>query len=86
MRRIEKRLRALEERDNRFGYVVALQRLPDKDHEVLHAYLERWQAAGGELVPQPAPTPEEAEALAKLNRLRRQAIAEGWGNSSYRTV
>ncbi len=26
------------------------------------------------------PTPEEAKALAKLNELRQQAIAQGWGD------
>lgn len=85
MGRLENRLRKLEERDDRVGYTAAMQMLPDEDFEVLLPYLERWEAAGGERVPQPYPTPEEAEVLRKLNRLRLRAIREGWGNSGFRT-
>ena len=86
MGRLEARLRKLEEADDRIGYTVAMQRLDDEDFAVLLAYLERWEAAGGERVPSPPPTPEEAVMLRKLHELRRQAIAEGWGDSPWRAV
>ncbi len=51
---------------------------------MLLAYLERWEAEGGERVPSPYPTPEETVMLHKLHELRRQTIREGWGESAYR--
>lgn len=84
MKRLEKRIQKLEEHDCQLGYAAAMQMLPDEDFAVLLPYLERWEAAGGERAPQPHPTPEEAEVLAKLNGLRRRALREGWGDSAYR--
>jgi hypothetical protein len=83
--RLEARLRKLEEADARVGFTVAMQRLDDEESAVLLAYLKRWESFGGERVPSPRPTPEEAVVLRKLHDLRRQAIREGWGDSSYRT-
>ncbi len=82
---LERRVRKLEEATRRVGYGPALQMLPDEDFAVLWPYLQRWEAAGGERVPQPQPTPEEAIALAKLNQLRQQSIALGWGDSAFRS-
>jgi hypothetical protein len=82
--RLENRLRKLQEADDRIGWTGAIQRLDDEDFAVLLPYLERWEAEGGERVPSPYPTPEEAVMLHKLHELRRQAIREGWGNSAYR--
>jgi len=79
-------LRALEEHDERVGYAAALQRLADEDFDVLRPYLERWEAAGGERVSSPHPTPEEGVVLRKLHELRRQAVAQGWGDSPWRAV
>ena len=84
MGRLENRVKRLEEQVTRGGYTAALQRLDHEDFAVLLPYLERWEAAGGERVPQPRPTPEEARVLAKLNELRRRALQEGWGDSAYR--
>lgn len=84
MGRLENRLRELEEHDEEVGYTAALRMLPEADFDVLFPYLERWEAAGGERVPQPHPTTEEARVLAKLNELRRRALREGWGDSAYR--
>ena len=81
---LERRVRALEEHDRREGYAAALQMLSDEDWAVLGPYIERWHSAGGERVPQPYPTPREAEVLAELNRLRRRAIREGWGSAAWR--
>ncbi len=84
MGRLEARLRKLEEADNRVGYTAAMQRLDAEESAVMLAYLKRWEAAGGERVPSPPPTPEEAVVIRKLHELRRQAIREGWGDSAYR--
>ena len=84
MGRLEARLRKLEEQDNRVGYTAAMQRLDDEESAVFLAYMERWEAEGGERVNSPHPTPEEAIVIRKLHELRRQAIREGWGNSAYR--
>lgn len=84
MGRLENRLRALEEADDELGFTTAIQRLDAEGFAVLLAYLERWEAEGGERVISPYPTPEEAVMLHKLHELRRQAIAEGWGESAYR--
>ena len=84
MGRLEARLRKLEEADDRIGYTAAIQRLDERDLKVLLSYLERWEAAGGERVPSPHPTPEEAVLMRKLHERRRQAIREGWGDSAYR--
>ena len=86
MGRLEDRLRKLEEADNRVGYTAAMQRLDNEEFGVLFPYLQRWEAAGGERVPAPQPTPEEAVVIRKLHELRRQAIAEGWGDSAWRAV
>ncbi len=51
---------------------------------MLLAYPERWEAEGGERVPSPYPTPEEAVMLHKLHELRWQVICKGWGESAYR--
>jgi hypothetical protein len=84
--RLENRLRKLEEADDRIGYTVAMQRLDDKSFAILLPYIKRWEAAGGERVSSPPPTPEEAVVIRKLHELRLQAIAEGWGDSPWRTV
>ena len=84
MGRLEARLRRLEEADDRIGYAAAIQRLDEHSFSVLLAYPERWEAEGGERVPSPYPTPEEAVMLHKLHELWRQAIREGWGESAYR--
>ena len=82
MGRLEARLRKLEEAADRVGFTAAIQRLDDDEFAVFFAYLEKWEAAGGERVPSPHPTPEEAVVIRKLHELRRQAIAEGWGDGS----
>ena len=84
MGRLEARLRRLEEADDRVGFTAAIQRLDDEESAVFLSFMERWEAAGGERVPSPPPTPEEAPVIRKLHELRRQAIREGWGNSAYR--
>ena len=82
MGRLEARLRKLEEADDRIGYTAAIQRLDDEDFAVFSAYMERWESEGGERVPSPDPTPEEAAMLRRLHDLRHRAIAEGWGDGS----
>ena len=86
MGRLEARLRKLEEADDRVGYTAAIQRLDDEDFAVFFAYMERWEAEGGERVDSPDPTPGEAVMLHKLHELRRRAVAEGWGNRAWRAV
>ncbi len=82
MGRLEVRLRKLEDQDNRVGYAAAVQMLDDEESAGFLSFMERWEAAGGERVPSPHPTPEEAVVIRKLHELRRQAIAEGWGDGS----
>ena len=86
VRRIEKRLRALEEHDNRVGYAAALQMTTDEDAALLGAYAERWLAAEAAGDPEPCPTPEEREAFGRLEQHRLRALREGWGDSAYRIV
>ena len=87
MGRLEKRVRALEERDWRVGFEAALQRLGDEDVRCLAGYGERWLAAERADAPKPPrPTPEEREAYGRLMELRDQAIREGWGSSAWRSV
>jgi hypothetical protein len=82
--RLADRLRKLEEADDNVGWSAAVQRLDDEGGAILLAYMERWEAEGGERVPSPPPTPEEAVVIRKLHEHRRQAIREGWGNSAFR--
>ena len=42
---LERRLRALEEHDERVGYAAAFQMVADEDAALLVAYAERWRAA-----------------------------------------
>jgi hypothetical protein len=84
MGRLENRVKRLEEQVNRGGFAAAIQRLDEEDGAVLLAYLERWEAEGGERVESPDPTEREARMLFRLHELRRQAVAEGWGGSAYR--
>ena len=57
---LERRLRALEEHDERVGYAAAFQMVADEDAALLGAYAERWLAAEAADTPAPRPTPEEA--------------------------
>src|SRR5829696_5316433 len=83
VKRIEKRLRALEEHDNRVGYAAALQMTTDEDTALLGAYAERWLAAEAAGDPKPCPTPEEREAFGRLEEHRLRALRKGWGDSAY---
>ena len=84
MGRLENRLRRLEEEADKIGFPAAIQRLDDDEFPVFFAYMERWEAEGGESTRSPHPTPGEAVVLRKLHEHRRQAVREGWGNSAYR--
>ena len=77
MGRLEKRIRALEERDESTGWDAALYALPDEDKDILVGFGERW-LAGRDDAPRPGPTPEESLVLVKANELRRRALREGW--------
>ena len=77
MARLEKRIRALEERDESAASHAALHALSPSEKEVLVPYAERWLAAPDD-APPPEPTPEEERVLAKANELRRRALREGW--------
>ncbi len=86
MGRLENRVRRLEETVERGGFEAALARADAEDVFLLEAYLPRVYDAQQAGKPAPTPTPEEAEALARFEGLREQAIRDGWGEGSYRVV
>ena len=79
---LERRVRKLEEVTQRIGFAGAIQRLDEEDAAVFLEYMLRWERAGGERIDSPDPTPREAAMLRRLLELRRQCIAEGWGDGS----
>ncbi len=86
MGHLENRVRRLEETVERGGFEAALARASDRDIFLLEAYLLRVQDAQQAGKPIPTLTPEEAEAVARFEALREQAIRDGWGEGSYRIV
>jgi hypothetical protein len=70
-RRLEARLRKLEEEDAEVGATAALQRLTDAELRAFIAYGLRAQDAGPGGT---RPTPEEADAIKRFHALRRQAL------------
>ena len=77
MDQLERRLRRLEEQDERVGYAAAFQMVTDEDAALLGAYAERWLAAEAAGTPAPRPTPEEAGAFERLEEHRRRALQQG---------
>ncbi len=75
---LERRLRALEERDAEEGLSAALARMTDEDAGLLASYCERVVDADGAGAARPNPTPEEEAAWERLEDLRRQAVRERW--------
>ena len=73
---LEKRLRALEEEDEKVGDTAALRRLTDEELHALIACGLRAQEDGFA-----GPTAKEAAAIKRFYELRRQALVEGWGKS-----
>ncbi len=86
MRRLENRVRKLEETVERGGFAAAISRLDDEDVFLLADFMQRAYDAGQAGEPTPTPTPEEAETVARFEELREQAIREGWGEGRYRVV
>jgi hypothetical protein len=84
--RLERRVRKLEETVERSGFAAAVARASDKDVFLLGDYAQRVQDAEQAGKPLPTPTPEEAEAVARFEGLREQAIRDGWGEGRYRVV
>jgi hypothetical protein len=83
---IENRVRKLEETVERGGFAAAMARLDDEDVFLLADFMQRAYDAQQAGEPTPTPTPEEAEALARFEALREQAIRDGWTEGSYRVV
>jgi hypothetical protein len=79
-------VRRLEETVERGGFEAALARASTEDVFLLADFLPRAYDAQQAGKPTPTPTPEEAEALARFEALREQAIRDGWGEGSYRIV
>ena len=76
MGRLEARLRKLEEEDEKVGHAAALRRLTDEELHAFIAYGRRALEAGGSFA---GPTAQEADAVRRFHELRRQDLAEGWG-------
>ena len=77
MGQLERRLRRLEEQDERVGFDAALRMASDEDIFLVSGYAERWLAAEAADTPAPRPTPEEAGAFERLEEHRRRALQQG---------
>jgi hypothetical protein len=86
LRRLEKRIRALEEHDERVDNAAALRMATDEDVALMGAYAKRWLAAEAAGASEPQPTPEEVGAFERLEDLRLRALREGWSDSPWRAV
>ncbi len=86
MRRLENRVRKLEETVERGGFAAAISRLDDEDVFLLADFMQRAYDAGQAGEPTPTPTPEEAEAVQRFEGLRAAAIREGWAEGRYRVA
>ena len=86
MGRLERRVKRLEEKVERGSFDAALSRATDADVFLLGDYVQRAQDAEEAGEPIPALTPEEAEAAARFEELREQAIRDGWAEGRYRIV
>jgi hypothetical protein len=83
--RLERRVRKLEEVTQRGGDAAAISRLDDEDVFVLADAIRKAQRADEAGRPRPRLTREEAEAQARFEELRADAIREGWGDSAFRS-
>ena len=86
MGRLENRVRKLEEKVERGGFEAPLSRLDDEDVFLLADFMQRAYDAQQAGKPTTTLTPEEAEAAARFEELREQAIRDGWGAGRYRVV
>ncbi len=86
MGRLERRVRKLEETVERGGFDAAVARASDKDIFTLADYMQRAHDAEQAGKPIPTLTPEEAEAAARFEELREQAIRDGWNEGRFRVV
>ncbi len=77
MGQLERRLRRLEEQDERVGFDAALRMASDEDIFLVSGYAERWHAAEAADAPAPRPTSEEAGAFEQLEEHRRRALQQG---------
>jgi hypothetical protein len=82
--RLENRVRRLEETVERGGFAAALSRATDADIFTLADYAQRAHDAEEAGEPIPTLTSEEAEAAARFEELREQAIRDGWNEGRYR--
>ena len=81
---LERRLRALEDHDARDGFEAALRMASDEDVFLMAGYFERALAADEAGTARQQPTPEEREAFARFEDLRRRAAREGWDAAPWR--
>jgi hypothetical protein len=77
MGQLERRLRRLEEQDERVGFDAALRMASDEDIFLVSGYAERALAADEAGTARPRPTPEEAGAFERLEEHRRRALQQG---------